>query len=230
MEISDAVLASALIKAKNYDIYSLPDDIEINHIFSDNFENKMNKLILSFEKKDKHITLFKNVLIKAAVILLTISAGIFSVIMINPQARADFKNAVTEFYENHIKFYFISEEQSETDFSDYKSVYAAYIPKGFSLKEKYTEYESVGYKYQNEENHLTFDIYVSLNDGLSVQTDKKNFEKLSLSGKDSYLITGENDNNPYSTLIIPGNSITVTVYGQINREEIIKIGNSLTEE
>ena len=232
MEISDAILASALIKVKNYDISSIPDDSEIDHTFSADFEKKMNKLISSFDKNKFNVSILRNTLTKAAVIILTLCISAFSLIMISPQARADFKNAIMEFYETHIKFYFVTSDETSVDFSNYESITAEYIPKGFIMKEKYDEYEAVGYRYENTKENLTYDIYVSLNDGLSVHTDKdkNNIEEILILGRDSYLISGENEGKPYSTLIITGNKITVTVYGQLDREEIIKIGESLREE
>lgn len=232
MEISDAMLASALIKVKNYDISSIPDDSEIDHTFSANFEKKMNKLISSFDKNKFNVSLLRNTLTKAAVIIITLCIGAFSLIMISPQARADFKNAIMEFYETHIKFYFISSDETSIDFSNYESITAEYIPQGFVMKEKYNEYEAVGYRYEKAEENLTYDIYVSLNDGLAVHTDKdkNNVEEILISGRDAYLISGENEGKSYSTLIITGNKITVTIYGQLDREEIIKVGESLKEE
>ena len=232
MEISDAILASALIKVKNYDISSIPDDSEIDHTFSADFEKKMNKLISSFDKNKFNVSILRNTLTKAAVIILTLCISAFSLIMISPQARADFKNAIMEFYETHIKFYFVTSDETSIDFSNYESITAEYIPKGFIMKEKYDEYEAVGYRYENTKENLNYDIYVSLNDGLSVHTDKdkNNIEEILISGRDSYLISGANEGKPYSTLIITGNKITVTVYGQLDREEIIKIGESLREE
>ncbi|MBR3596202.1 MAG: DUF4367 domain-containing protein [Clostridia bacterium] len=232
MEISDAMLASALIKVKNYDISSIPDDSEIDHTFSADFEKKMNKLISSFDKNKFNVSILRNTLTKAAVIILTLCIGAFSLIMISPQARADFKNAIMEFYETHIKFYFISSDETSIDFSNYESITAEYIPQGFVMKEKYNEYEAVGYRYEKAEENLAYDIYVSLNDGLAVHTDKNknNVEEILISGRDAYLISGENEGKPYSTLIITGNKITVTIYGQLDREEIIKVGESLKEE
>lgn len=232
MEISDDMLASALIRVKSYDISSIPDDSRIDHTFSADFERKINKLISSFDKKEKSVSFFKNALSKAAVIILSLCIGAFSLIMISPQARADFKNAVMEFYETHIKFYFVTADETSADFSNYENVSAGYIPQGFTLKEKYDEYEAVGYRYENEADGLAYDIYVSLNDGLAVHTDKdkNNVENINVSGRDAYLIAGENEGKPYSTLIITGNKITVTVYGQLNREDIIKVGKSLKEE
>ena len=232
MEISDAMLASALIKVKKYDISSIPDDSEIDHTFSADFEKKMNKLISSFDKNKFNVSISRNTLTKAAVIILTLCIGAFSLIMISPQARADFKNAIMEFYETHIKFYFISSDETSIDFSNYESITAEYIPQGFVMKEKYNEYEAVGYRYEKAEENLAYDIYVSLNDGLSVHTDKdkNNVEEILISGRDAYLISGENEGKSYSTLIITGNKITVTIYGQLDRAEIIKVGESLKEE
>ena len=53
--------------------------------------------------------------------------------------------------------------------------------------------------------------------------------KINISGRDAYLISGKNNGKPYSTLIITGNKITVTIYGQLDRDEIIKVGQSLKE-
>ena len=51
MEISDAKLASALIRVKNYEISAIPGDNEIGHTFTSDFERKMDTLISSFDKK-----------------------------------------------------------------------------------------------------------------------------------------------------------------------------------
>lgn len=232
MEISDTILASALIKVKNYDISCIPDDSEINYTFSTDFEKKMNNLISSFDKKEKNISFFRNALTKAAVIILTLCISAFLLIMISPQARADLKNAIMEFYETYIKFYFITSDEISGDFTSYENIIAEYLPQGFTLQERYEEYEAVGYKYENTEENLAYNIYISLNDGLAVHTDKdkNNIESINISGREAYLITGENNEKPYSTLIITGNKITVTIYGQLNKEEIIKVGESLKEK
>ncbi len=231
MEISDTRLASALIKLKNYEISSIPDDSEIEHTFSADFERKLEKLITSVNSHGFSAYALRKALTKAAVIIITLCLGVFSLIMLSPQARADFKNAITEFYETHIKFYFTSNDETSDDFSNYECITADFIPQGFVLKDKYDEYEAVGYRYENSGEKLVYDIYISLNDGLAVHTDKdkNSIEEIIISGRDSYLITGEVNGKPYSTLIITGNKITVTVYGQLDREEIIKVGQSIKE-
>ena len=234
MEISDAMLASALISFKALEASAIPEDREIDHSFSADFERKMDKLISSVGKTGLGASPFKNALARAAVIILTLCIGAFSLVMVSPQARAAAENAVNaviEFYETHIKFYFASGEETPADFVDYESVTAGYIPQGFTLKEAYSEYEAVGYRYENEDG-LAYDIYVSLNDGLAVRTDKNNssVEQILVSGREAYLISAENETAPYSTLIITGNKITVTVYGHLTKEEIIKIGESLGEQ
>lgn len=232
MEISDAMLASALIRIKSGEVSAIPDDDKTNHVFSADFEKKMDELISSFDKRKPYASAFRSVPAKAAVIILTLCIGAFSLIMTSPQARAAAENAVNaimEFYETHIKFYFISGNETPADFVNYENVTAEYIPQGFTLEEKYSEYEAVGCRYENE-NGSAYDIYASLNDGLAVHTGKSGVEKILVSGREAYLISDKNGDSPYSTLIITGSKITVTVYGQLSREEIIKVGNSLKEK
>lgn len=231
MEISDKMLASALIKVKGYDVSLIPSDSEIEHIFSKEFENKMNKLILSFDKKEKNNLFFIGAIKRAAVIILILCISIFSFIMINPLARAELKNAVIEFYETHLKFFFITDDEEADDFTSIANISAEYIPQGFALKEKYEEFEAVGYRYVNESENLSYDIYISFNNGLAVHTDndKNNIEYIIISNREAYLISGYYEENPYSTLIITGSKITITVFGQLDRKEIIKIGESINE-
>lgn len=229
MEISDTAIASALLTVKKHELSTIPDNLEINHTFSAGFERKMDLLIASFEQKERSVSSYTAAFIKAAAVILILCIGSFSLAMTNPKARADFKNAVTEFYETHIKFYFISSNETPVDFTDYEGVTASYIPQGFKLKEKYCEYEAVGYVYENKDENKVYNVYVSLNDGLAVHTDKDNIEEVIVSGRQCYLISGINGEMPYSTLIVTGNKITVTIYGHLSREEIIKVGESLTQ-
>lgn len=232
MEASDTLIADALIKIKDYEVSAIPDSSRIDHTFSDKFEKKMESIVSSFEKKGKYVSLRRSVLTKAAVILVTVCLGFFSVLMISPTVRADFKNAVTEFYETHIKFRFATSDTTADDFQTVENVLAGYIPQGFILKEAREEYEAIRYLYENTADSLTYEIFVSLNDGLSVITDKdrEKVEEIRINGRDCYLISGENDGKPYSTCIITGSKITVTVYGQLTREEIIKVSESVEEK
>ncbi len=232
MEINDTVLAEALLKIKIAEIACIPDTDKINHCFSESFENRMNALIKSLNYKEGKYSKFTNPLTKAAVIFITVLISILSVIMLNPKVRAEFTNAIIEFYENHIKFSFISTETQQKDFVNYENIYPAYVPQGFKLKEKFYEYEAVGFRYENTEEDLNYDIFISLNDGLSVHTDlpEKDIEKTIIEGKNAYLILDSSDNQPYSTLIISGSRITVTIYGQLDRNEIINIGKAIREK
>ena len=229
MELSNALLASALIRIKNREADSIPADSEINHTFSNSFEDRMQILISSFDKKEKSTPVFRSTLLKAAVTIIIVCIGIFSLIMLNPQVRANFENAVMEFYENHIKFFFVTDNEEESEFNDYRNIFAEYIPTGFILKEKYDEYEAIGYRFENEKAGLSYDIYVSLNEGLAVHTDKNNVEQITINERDAYLISGKKDKKPYSTLIITDKMITVTIFGNLTRDEIINVGKSLKE-
>ncbi len=232
MQINKDAIASALSEMKRTEISAIPEDNEIAHTFSEEFENKTESLISSVENKRMPTSSVGKRLAKAAVIFLALSIGGFSIIMTNPPARAGFKNAVIEFYETHIKFYFVSDDESTGEFENVEWVFSDYIVPSFKLKTAEAEYGAFSYKYENEEDGLSYEVYISENDGLSVITDKNkdNVEQLKISGKDSYLISGENAGKPYSTLIVTGSKITVTVYGQITKEEAIKVGEALREK
>lgn len=231
MQNSDAAISCALIRLKDFEISEIPDDNEIDHVFSSEFENNMEKVFSSFDKKKTSSSAGKRIFSKVAVIMLTVCLGAVSLVMASPKARAAFQNTVMEFYETHIKFHFISEDPSSEDFNDIQKIYCDYIPKGFVLSETSKEYEAIRYKYKHNDGVAEYEIYVSSNDGLSILTDKdkENIENLTIGNKESYLISGINSNLPYSTLIITGGKITVTVYGQLTRDEVIEIGNSIKE-
>ena len=55
MEISDAMLASALVKVKEYEVSAIPDNSYINHTFSLEFETSMDNLISSLNNKEKPV-------------------------------------------------------------------------------------------------------------------------------------------------------------------------------
>ncbi len=227
----DALLTASLRELKLEELKAIPDDSEINHTFSQNFQIKMESIFSSLgEKALPAKASAHTVLKKAAVFILCFLMTATGIIMFDDEARADFYNAVTFIYEEYIKFGFRKGELSSADFTDIENVELTYIPEGFALKETSGLYEAKEYAYSDTES--TFYVNVALNDGLSVITDKdkENIEKISVSGRDSYLICGENNGKPYSTLIITGNKITVTVYGQINREEIIRVGEGLKEK
>lgn len=229
MQINDNAIASALMKLKEEENLTIPEDSEISHVFTDEFEGKMEDVFSSFDTKKASTHTVKKSFTKAAAIFLALLVGGFSLVMFNPSVKAGFKNAVMEFYETHIKFHFVSDSESIGEFDDVRTVYADYTVPGFKLKTAEAEYEAFRYKYENDEDGLSYDVYISENDGLLVITDKdkENVEQIQASGKDAYLISGENGSKPYSTLIVTGSKITVTIYGQLTRDEIIMVGNSL---
>lgn len=230
MRAYDSLITSALIKIKTDELKDIPSENEIDHDFSAAFENKMNKLISSVKPNGKSVSYRLTVARRAAAIILCLCLAAFTVTMSVPSARAAFLNVIAEFYENHIKFYFVTSETQMNDFESIYDVKADYIPNGFSLTNTSEEYEAVGYTYENGKNSKKFNIYVSLNDGLSVLTDKNSsdVEKINVNGKDAYLIYSKEQNEEYGTVIITGSKITVTIYGQLEKDELIKIAEGVS--
>lgn len=229
MEKYDSIMAAALIGIKNDEVARLPADSEIDHVFSDRFEKKMKRMLSSADKNGKYRGSAFTIAKRAAVIILCVGITAFSAAMLNPTARADFKNAVYAVYESFIKFSFDTTPSQPTDFDNIYDVKAAYIPDGFVLTETSDEYEAVGYTYENKETEESFNIYVSVNDGLSVLTDSKKsrYEKTSINGREAYVVSAGEKGEEYTTVIITGAKITVTVYGYMAKEDLMKIAQGI---
>ena len=229
MENYDSIMAAALIAIKNDEVAGLPNDSEIDHVFSESFERKMKRVTGSVNQKGKYLSFTKRVMKRAAVVILCLGVVAFSAVMLNPAARADFKNAVYEIYESFVKFSFDTTKRQPQDFDDIDSVKVTYIPNGFALTKKSDEYGAVGYSYENREREESFTVYVSLNDGLSVLTDneKSRYEKTQINGREAYVVYSREKDEDYGTVIITGGKITVTVYGYVTEKELMKIAEGI---
>ena len=223
----DALLTASLRELKLDEIKEIPDDSEINHTFSHDFQKKMEKLFLSVDEKavsSDRTTLY--IVKKAAVFVLCFIMAAFSIIMSNDEARASLYNAIAFIYEEYIQFGFLTDEASAEDFSSIEEVDITYIPEGFTLKEALGIYEAKEYVYSKEDK--AFSVNISLNDGLSVITDKNksSAEKTKINGREAYIIYSENEAE-YGTVIITGPKVTVTVYGYLERDELLKVAEGI---
>lgn len=92
------------------------------HVFSDEFETKMRKLI----RKAKH-PVFYQAAKRIAVILLAALLSVSVWLSVDTQARAAFFNWIREVYETHIVYRFTGEKQTE-EFPNYT---LGWLPEGY---------------------------------------------------------------------------------------------------
>lgn len=164
---------------------------------------------------------------RVAVIVLCSVALIASTLMYSTVSRADFWSALTEFFENNIIFNVNPENQRRNVSEQVEDIRIGYIPEGYELKDKLKLYESVQFIYENAEK-LRFNINVSYSAQLCVQTfnQQSGIERIRIHGKDAYLVYNSGKNQ-YCTLLIISENISVTIYGHVPRNEIIKIALSI---
>ena len=102
MERYDVLMTVSLKELKFEEIKEIPDDSEINHTFSQDFQSKMDKLFSSVGKATvSSNTSIHSLTRKIAVFILCITTAIFSMIMLNEDVRANFYNTVTFIYEEY---------------------------------------------------------------------------------------------------------------------------------
>lgn len=221
----DALMKSALKEIKLSEVACIPPKEEINHKFSPQFEEKMERFFSLVGDSGKYRSKVSLNLRKAAAVILCVLTAVLAVVMSNPTVRADFANAVVTFYENYLKFTFFETEAQGSDFTNIEEVKITNIPEGFNLSEVKGEFEAKEYVFSDGKS--SFSVNVSENESLSVITDKDNssLETLKINNRKAYLLLSEDDS--YSTVIIIGGKITVTIYGAISAEEAVLIAEGI---
>lgn len=220
----DSLLKAALKEIKLSEAERIPETSEINHTFSPKFEDRMKRFFDKVNENGRYRGDF-SALRRAAVVILCVLAASLTITMSNPKTRAEFLNAVVGFYEDHIKFSFSQGEAQVDDFTDIENINITYLPEGFTLKDTTGEYEAKEYTYSDGKN--VFSVNISLNDALSILTDKDNskLEVTEINGRKAYILRSDDDS--YSTVIITGSKITVTIYGEITASQAMLIAEGI---
>ncbi|MDK2986829.1 MAG: hypothetical protein PWQ96_2473 [Clostridia bacterium] len=144
ISLTEEMLREAVIKADMYEMEALPEDDEIEHEFSAEFENKMQKLIRKSKKAAvKGIgRLWGSRVVVIAAILIILFASAMSVSAV----RAKVYELITEVYEKFTHIFLESSRSSQDSLDSSQdadcgfTVYEpGYIPEGFELINRITD-------------------------------------------------------------------------------------------
>lgn len=200
---------------------SLPTDEELKDItFSENFENKMQKLIRAQQKSYFYLinTVGKRVAVIILAIMISLTATTFGVKAI----RESVIKFITETFE---KFTAVSVENEEADAqNDIVKKAPQYIPEGYALK---TELDLGGlYKinYINQDNN-SIDYIQKINFGTiyNIDTEDIKYEKININSFEGIKYV----KNGINTVVFADETYMYTVYGQISFDELIKMAESI---
>lgn len=207
---------------------TLPTDEELSGItFSEEFERKMQKLI-NRQKKFYYYwfnTVGKRVAAIILVLLLSLTTITFSVRAL----REPVIRFIVETFEKFSSVVFVN-DKSENDVIETTDfvlnvIVPTYIPKGYEFESEFNDdvaYQSV---YTNKNKSSTIMYMQRINDESIVQTNTENvvYENILVNNYPAIYYSNKGTN----TIVISGEQYIFTVEGTIEKEELIKIAESI---
>ena len=223
--ISNEFIRQATEEYHEESMSAIPTENEIDHVFSDRFEENMKSVI----KKNNHPQL-KRVLRMAASFALVILVAGGSVMALSPTARAAVMGWLFG-QEGTIFSYTSMGEESESD------VYYRYdlpeIPEGYFLWQEIVDEDQCIILYSEEETGHLLKITASPNDGnramyLVTTSEEKSTVQIGDITADFYLSESE-DVSSGLAWVDPENDYLICLDGFFSKEELIEMAESLVK-
>ena len=223
--ISNFLLRQATEEYHEESMSAIPTENEIDHVFSDRFENNMRSVI----KKNNHPQL-KRVLRMAASFALVILVASGSVMALSPTARAAVIGWL--FGQDGTTFSYTSMgEESESDV--YYKYDLAEIPEGYFLWQEIVDESQSILLYAEEETGHLLKVTGSPNDGtgamfLLTTTDEKSTVQIGDITADFYQ-SSTADSSSGLAWIDPDTDYLICLDGFFSKEELIEMAQSLVK-
>ena len=175
--------------------------------------------------------LWKNVVQKAAVILLVFSLSLGSLMAVSPTVRAAVVRWVTEWYETHVVYRF-SGEQLSGEMPKYE---ITNLPEGYVEDERvdWPTYISIIYRKANDENAPCIYLrYVYMQQGTvnNIGTEGADIIPVTVNGIEGQLYLARNPDESDSTItwIDPDKNIAFIVDAALDADSILHIAESVS--
>ena len=223
--ISNLLLRQATEEYHEESMSAIPTENEIDHVFSDRFENNMRSVI----KKNNHPQL-NRVLRMAASFALVILVASGSVMALSPTARAAVMGWM--FGQDGTTFSYTSMgEESESDV--YYKYELAEIPEGYFLWQEIVDESQSIMLYAEEETGHLLKVTGSPNDGtgamfLLTTTDEKSTVQIGDITADFYQ-SSTADSSSGLAWIDPDTDYLICLDGFFSKEELIEMAESLVK-
>ena len=191
---------------------------------------KMLKNPLKWEKIRMR-PVWKNVLQKVAVLLITFSLGVGSIMAISPTVRAAMIQWVVEWYETHIIYRFRGDDITGT-MPQYE---ITTLPNGyFEIEgERIEESNYVSKTYQNNEGEQIYFDYTYMQQGSAVDIVTEGIEVIgvSVNGREGQIYLGEDTEAQHSTItwIDAETNLQFTIDACLNQTELLCLAESVSD-
>lgn len=158
MNLTDDLLRAAAADVRTAMLDALPAPEECSHIFSPQFERKMQKLIR--QQKVEY-----RLLRQAAAVFFALLIGSSVWLMVDTEARAAFLQWVQTVYENSIVYRFFGNAPVNPEMMNYRPTW---LPEGYVETSVITEDSMLLVEYRNSENSVIYFSCVPMNDSVAV--------------------------------------------------------------
>lgn len=206
----------------NKELYeSLPSDEELGGItFSDAFENKMQKLINA--QKKSYYYMINTVGKRVAIILLTLFISLTVTTFGVKAIRESVIEFITETFDKFTKVTVKNEDTSATHDVFIKAS-PQYIPQGYTVESEIDVF-GVYQIYYTDKNNNTIDYHQEFGNlnTLQINTENVEYENITINSYDGVFY-----NNGSNTIVFADETYLYKVYGQISKDELIKIAESI---
>lgn len=205
---------------------TLPTDEELSHItFSEEFERNMQKLIN--KQKKFYFAWFNTVGKRVAAIILAVILSFATITFSVKALREPVIRFIVETFEKFSNVVFVNDKSEEDIIVDaqFEIIIPEYIPEGYT-RDSEINYD-IGYQvaYVSQDN-LNNIIYMQmLNNESAVQANTENieYENLLVNNYSAIYFSNKGTN----TIIVSGETYIFTVDGTVEKEELLKIAESI---
>jgi len=220
VKITDELLYELVPKAEEYILDQLPPDEKLNHVFSNEFNRKMNRLLL--RSKLSKLKNFSSTAKRVAIVAVVAFVIFFTSIMSVKALREKFIKVIKEIYKEFTSILFVTEDNKSDIQIDV--IEPSYIPEGFEKSETEKSFTSVQVVYSNDENvEILYEQSLITNNHLIIDTEDTGIEKLQICGKQIYHVFRKGIHN----FIWYEDEFVFNLISPIDKNELLKMIESI---
>lgn len=221
-ELFEVVLKQAVYDADKADLEELPSEEELNQAYP--LPEKAHKEFDRLQKaQTRGISMRAMLVRRVAIIAITALAVVFGGLMLHPDIRAGVSHIVVQQFE---KFnLFRHDENGEArQFKTVDDVMIGYLPEGYEQSGEIIKETQRVYFYEKDGND--FLISITLNTAHDIQIDNDHtYEIRYVNHRELHISYDEQ--NQAGAVVIPGEIVTISVTGNIEKEELVRIAENM---
>ena len=221
-ELFEVVLRQAVYDADMEDLEELPPAEELNQKYP--ISKKDRKEFERLRKAQARGISVRTLLVRrVAIIAMTVLAVVFGGLMLHPEIRAGVSHIVVQQFE---KFNLFSHDENgeAKHFLTVDDVKIGYIPKGFEQSDEIISETRRVYFY--EKSGKDFLISITLNSAHDIQIDNEHAYEIRYVNHREIHISYD-DQTQSGAVVIPDEIVTISVTGNIEKEELIRIAEDM---